>query len=211
MRPEEIRRNGAALAERVRDQVNPQERLEVMLRVHRRRRVASLALATAVVVAVVVGAFMLTRLGEPPVITVPPTMPSSTVGELGSLPVEVFMVLEGAYTVHETTGACEGSGPLAGIEEGSIVEVRDESVSQTPAEVPTITLPAGSEIDAADPRSSFLLSRDDSAVCVFVLPDLGYDIADYESIRLWPASDPNVASSVSPIGQRVIFRFEDSP
>lgn len=210
MRPGEIRRNGAALAERVRDQVNPQERLEAMLQAHRRRRVASLALAAAVVVAIVVGAFMLTRLGEPPVITVPPTTPPSTVGELGSLPVEVFMVLESAYTVDETKGTCEGSGPLGGIEEGSSVHVHDESMFESADEAPTITLPVGIEITEADPRSSFLLSRDEVAVCAFVLPDLGYDIADYETIWLWPASDPNVASGMSRSGQRVIFRFEGS-
>ena len=209
MRPEEIRRNGAALAERVRDHVNPSERLEVMLRAHRRRRVTSLALATAVLVAVVVGAFMLTRLAEPPVVTVPPTTTPSTVGELGSLPVEVFMVLEAAYTVEEATGTCEGSGPLGGIGEGSTVEILDDSATDGSGEVPTITLPAGIEVTAADPRSSFLL-RDDIAVCVFVLPELGFDIADYENIRLWPTSDPDVASSMSLSGQRVIFRLEGS-
>lgn len=121
------------------------------------------------------------------------------------------MVVEGAYTLDELTGACEGSGPLAGIEEGSSVHVHDESMFESANEAPTITLPAGVEITEADPRSSFLLLPDEVAVCVFVMPDLGYDIADYESIRLMPASDPNVASSVSPIGQRVIFRFEESP
>jgi len=211
MRPEEIRRNGAALAERVRNRVDPQERFEVMLRAYRRRRVASLALATALVVAVVMGAFMLTRLGEAPVITVPPTTPPSTVGELRSLPVEVFMVLEGAYTLDETTGACEGSGPLAGIEEGSSVHVHDESMFESADEAPTITLPAGSEITEAEPRSSFLLSGDEVAVCVFVLPDLGYDIADYEDISLFPATDPDVSRGTAVSGQRVIFRFEDSP
>lgn len=211
MRPEEIRRHGAALAERVRDHVDTQERLGVMLRTHRRRRVAALALATGMVVIVVVAAFMLTRFDEPPVITVPPTTPPSTIGELAPLPVEVFMVLEGAYTVDEATGACEGSGPLAGIGEGSSVHVHDESVFGSADDAPTIALPAGSEITEADPRSSFLLSRDEVAVCVFVLPDLGYDIADYEHISLFPASDPNVSSGMRISGQRVTFSFGDSP
>jgi hypothetical protein len=143
MRPEEIRRNGAALAERVRDRVNSQDRLEIMLQKHRRRRVTAVSLATAVVVAVVVAAFMLTRLGEPLVITVPPTTPPPAVGGLAPLPVEVFMVLEGAYTVDEATGACEGSGPLDGIGEGSTVQVQDESVFESADEASTITLPAG--------------------------------------------------------------------
>ena len=211
MRPEEIRDRGTALAERVRDHVNSNERLEMMLRTHRHRRVATLALATAMVLAVVVAAFVLTRQAEPPVITVPPTTPPSTVGELAALPVEVFMVLEGAYTVDEATEACEGSGPLTGIEEGSSVHVHDESVFESADDAPTITLPAGIEITEADPRSSFLLSPDEVALCVFVLPDLGYDIDDYEHISLFPASDPNVSSGMSLSGQRVIFGFGDSP
>lgn len=210
MRPEEIRRNGAALVERVNEQVNSAERLEVMLRTHRRRRVAGLALAAAMVVALMVAAFMLTRLGEPPVITVPPTTPPSTVGEVAALPVEVFMILEGAYQVDEATGTCEGSGPLAGIEEGSRVHVHDESVFDSADEAPTITLPPGTEVTEADPRS-FLLSRDEVAVCVFVLPDLGYDIADYDHVSLLPASDPNVSVGIRITGQRVTFRFNDSP
>lgn len=210
MRPEEISSHGAALTERVRRQVDTQERLEVMLRAHRRRRFATVALAAAVMGAVLVGAFMLTRLGEPPPASVPPTTPPSTVGELGSLPVEVFMVLQGAYTVDGATGACEGSGPLAGIEEGSSVHVHDESVFESADEAPTITLPAGTEITEADPRSSLLL-RDEVAVCVFVLPDLGYDISEYEHISLFPASDPNVSSNMRISGQRVTFSFGDSP
>lgn len=209
MRPEEIRSRGAGLAERIRDQVDSQERLEMMLRAHRRGRIASFALATAIVSAVLVGIFVLARSGEPPVISVPPTTPPSTAGELGSLPVEVFIVLE-AYTA-EASGACEGSGPLAGIGEGSRVQVLDESDAGTDGEVATITLPAGAEITEADPSSSFLLAGDGSPGCVFALPDLGYDIADYEFISLVPDTDPEVARSTALSGQRVIFRFHDSP
>jgi hypothetical protein len=56
-----------------------------------------------------------------------------------------------------------------------------------------------------------LLSGDEVAVCVFVLPDLGYERADYENISLFPASDPNVSSGMLLSGQRVIFSFGDSP
>lgn len=211
MRPEEIRSRGTALAERVRDHVDPGERLDIMLKTHRKRRIAAYALATAMVAATVAAVFLLTREAEPPVITVPPTPPPTTVGELASLPVEAFLVLESAYTVDEATDTCAGSGPLAGIEEGSSVHVHDESVFDSADDAPTIALPAGVETTEGDSLSSLLLSRDDVAVCVFVLPDLGYDIADYEHISLFPASDPNVAVGMRINGQRVIFSFTDSP
>lgn len=210
MRPEEIQRRGASLAERVRTHVDTRERLEIMLRVQRRRRVAALAVAAAMVLAVVVGVFMLATVEEPPVITVPPTTVPSTVGELRSLPVEVFMVLS-AYTVDEATGRCEGSGPLAGIGEGSLVHIHDQSVYDSADDAPMIALPAGEEVTAEDSRSSFLLSRDDSAACVFSLPDLGYDIADYENISLFPEADPDVSTGSAVRGQRVVFTFGDSP
>lgn len=211
MRPEEIQSRGAALADRVRSHVDTQVRLEFMLQVQRRRRIATLTVATAMVLAVVVGVFILARVEQPPVITVPPTTVPSTVGELRSLPVDVFMVLTAAYTVDEATGACEGLGPLAGIGEGSLVHIQDESAFTSADDAPTIALPAGVEVTGEDPRSSFLLSRDDPAACVFSLPDLGYDIADYENISLFPQADPDVSSSMAVRGQRVVFRFDDSP
>ena len=211
MRPEEIRRRGVALSERVRVQVDPSERLELMLRTHQRRRIVSMAMATAaMVLAVVVGVFLLARVEEPPVITVPPTTVPSTGGELQSLPVEVFMVLDSAYYVDEATGACEGSGPLAGIGEGSAVHVFDESAYDTFQDAPAITLPAGEVVTEGIPTSSFLLSRGDSAACVFTLPDLGYVVTDYENISLFPESDPNVGSSMNVRGQRIVYTFGDS-
>jgi len=212
MRPEEIQRRGVALSERVRVQVAPSERLAIMLRTHQRRRVASMAMATAaIVLAVVVGVFLLARVEEPPVITVPPTTVTSTGGELQSLPVEVFMVLDSAYNVDEATGACEGSGPLAGIGEGSAVHVFDEAAYDSFREAPAITLPAGEEVAEGDPMSAFLLSRGDSAACVFALPDVGYAVTDYENISLFPESDPNVSSSMNVRGQRIVYTFGDSP
>lgn len=211
MRPEEIQRRGVALSERVRNQVDTSERLEITLRVHRRHRLVAVAATAAMVLAVVVGVFLLARVEEPPVITMPPTTVPSTVGELQPLPVEVFMVLDSAYTVDETTGACEGSGPLAGIGEGSAVHVFDESVYESADDAPTVTLPAGEEVAEEDPRSSFLLSRGDSAACVFALPDLGYAVTDYENISLFPKSDPNVSSSMNLRGQRIVYTFGDSP
>ena len=211
MRPEEIRSHGVALAERMRTQVKTSDRLEMMLQTHRRRRTWALAAATAAALVIGVGILMLSRVDQRPVITVPPTTVPSTEAALRSLPVEVFMILDGAYTVDEATGTCEGSGPLAGIGEGSAVHVFDQSVFDSADDAPTITLPAGLEITEEDPRSSFLLSRDESAACMFVLPDLGYDISDYENITLFPESDPNVSSGMSLSGQRVVFSFSDSP
>jgi len=211
MRLEEIQSRGTALSERVRTHVDTSKRLEIMLRVHRRRRIAIWTVATATVLAVLVGVFMLAGVEEPPVITVPPTTVPSTVGELQSLPVEVFMILSDAYTVDEATGACEGSGPLVGIGEGSLVHIHDELVFASADDAPTVALPAGEEVTEEDPRSSFLLSRDDPAACVFTLPDLGYDIADYEHISLFPETDPNVSSGMAGSGQRIVFRFGDSP
>lgn len=210
MTPEELRNRSAALAERVRHQVNSQQRLQMMLRAHRRRRRVALALATAMILAVVVGALVLTRTAEPPVVTVPPTT-RSTVGELGSLPVEVFVVLEREYTVDGGTGTCEGSGPLAGIAEGSSVHVQDESANASADDARLITLPAGAEVTGNDPRASFLVRRDGRPVCVFVLPDLGYDIAEYEHINLFLAPAPDLSMSQALAGQRVIFRFGASP
>lgn len=211
MRPEEIQRRGVALSERVRVQVDPSERLEIMLRVHRHRRFMAVAVAAAMVLAVVIGVFMLANVEEPPVITVPPTTVPSTVTERQSLPVEVFMVLDSAYTVDDATGACEGSGPLAGIGEGSAVHVFDESAYESADDAPTITLPAGEEVAEGDPMSSFLLSRGDSAACVFALPDVGNAVTDYENISLFPESDPNVSSSMNVRGQRIVYTFGDSP
>jgi hypothetical protein len=211
MRPEEIRSRGAALSERVRTHVDTQQRLEIMLRVRRRRRVAALTVATAMVLAVLVGVLLLANVEEPPVITVPPTTVPSTVAELQSLPVEVFMVLSDAYTVDEATGVCEGSGRLAGIGEGSLVHVHDETVFASADDAPTIALPAGEEVTLGDSRASFLLSRDDPAACAFTLPDLGHDIADYGNISLFPESDPDVSQGNSVSGQRVVFSFGDSP
>lgn len=211
MRPEEIQRRGVALSERVRDQVDTSERLEIILREHRRHRLVAVAAAAATVLAVVVGVFLLARVEEPPVITMPSTTVPSTVGDLQPLPAEVFMVLDSAYTVDETTGACEGSGPLAGIREGSSVHVFDESVYESADDAPMVTLPTGEEVAEEDPRSSFLLSRGDSAACVFVLPDLGYAVTDYENISLFPESDPNVSSSMNLRGQRIVYTFGDSP
>jgi len=211
MRPEEIRSHGVALAERMRTQVKTSDRLEMMLQTHRRRRTWALAAATAAALIIAVGILMLSRVDQRPVITVPPTTVPSTEAAIRLLPVEVFMILEGAYTVDEATGTCEGSGPLAGIGEGSAVHVFDQLVFDSADDAPTITLPAGLEITEEDPRSSFLLSRDESAACMFVLPDLGYEISDYENITLFPESDPNVSSGMSLSGQRVVFSFSDSP
>lgn len=203
MRPEDMRRHGSVLAERVRREVNASERLDVMLRQHRRQRVVAFAAAAVAVIALVVGAVVLTS-NEAPVITEPSTTVPS---DPQSLPVEVLMVLVGDYTIDPADGSCEGSGPLAGIGAGSLVHVWDESAYSSPEEAPTIPLPQGGEVASDDPDASFLLSSGGNTGCVFALPDLEHDISEYEHITLFPESDPDVAISSRIIGQRVVVTF----
>lgn len=209
MRPEDMRRHGTALAERVRGGVNTSERLDVMLRQHRRQRMVAFAAAAAAVIALVVGAVLLFSTEEPPVVTEPPptTLPSG----LQSLPVEVFMVLVGDYTVDTADGSCEGSGPLAGMGAGSLVHIWDESAYPSPDEAPTIALPEGLEVASNEPGASYLLSAGENTGCVFVLSGLEHDISEYEHISLFPESDPNVAISSKIIGQRVVVTFGAEP
>lgn len=207
MRPEDMRRQGTALAERVRREVNTSERFNVMLRQHRRQRVVAFAAAAVAVIALVVGAVVLTT-NEAPVVTEPSTtVPSG----LQSLPVEVFVVLVGDYTVDPADGSCEGSGPLAGIEAGSLVHIWDESAYPGPADAPAITLPEGMQVASNDEGASYLLSGDQDTGCVFALPGLEHDISEYAHVSLFPESDPNVAISSRIIGQRVVVTFGVEP
>ncbi len=208
MRPEEVRSRGTALMERVRTQVDTSERLEIMLRAHRRSRLVTAIATAAAVLAVVAGILLLARVDEAPVVTLP--APSTTVPDLESLPVEVFVVLRNDYTVDEATGVCEGSGPLAGIGEGSLVHILDESeLVDGVEELPSITLPAGAEVGEEDAGSSFLLGPNDTAVCVFALPDLGYDVSEYENVILSPEPPPEGSLSHRVSGQRVVYTFGD--
>lgn len=208
MRPEEIRSHGVGLAERVRAQVDTAERLEVMLRAHRRGRVVTLAAVTAIVALAVLGVVLLAREPNPPVVTMPPTTVPSTSPQLEALPVEVFVVLYGSYSVDETSGRCEGIGRLGGIGEGAQIEVIDDSA---PLEEDTrlVTLPAGEAVSSDDPETSFLISGERTTACVFALPDLGYDIDDYADVSLVPTADPEVASGSFVSGLRVVYTFRD--
>lgn len=136
---------------------------------------------------------------EPP----PTTVPSG----LRALPVEVFMVLVGDYTVDTADGSCEGSGSLAGIRSGSLVHIWDESAYPGPEEAPAIALPEGMEVASDEEGASYLLSAGENTGCVFALPGLEHDISEYAHISLFPESDPNVAISSRIIGQRVVVTF----
>ena len=207
MRPEQIRGNGTALAERVRTQVDTRERLELMLNARRRGRIVAIASAGIAILALVVGAYLLARLDEPTVVTAPPT--TAPAPGLQSLPVEVFVVLEGDYAVTDD-GACEGSGPLAGISEGSALLVLEET-GVTTDEIARVTLPLGEEVTASDERAAFLPMAGQPAVCVFTLNDLGYDIRDYNRITLETAVTPETGSGMSISGQRVFVTLEAIP
>ncbi len=197
MRPEEIRRHGTALLERVRVQVDTERHLERILRQKRRRRTLQVALAAAAVIALLVGITLFRPVEAPPVVTEPePT--TTTIPELRSLPVEMFLVVAD-YIVDEGTGECAGSGELSGVVEGSRVSVIDDLSGD---EVESIVLPAGREITrAADP--AFLFTSDRDALCLFID---GLEV-DHFDFSLFPESDPNVGVSGTRSGQRVVVLY----
>jgi hypothetical protein len=209
VRPEDMQRHGAALAERVRREVNTSERLGVILRQHRRQRMLAFAVAAAAVIVLAVSAVLIFSTEEAPVVSEP--TPTTVSSGLQALPVEVFMVLVGDYTVDTADGSCQGSGRLAGIGAGSLVHIWDESAYPSPEEAPTIALPEGLEVASDDPDASFLLSSGENTGCAFALPGLQHDIAEYEHISLFPESDPDVAISSRIIGQRVVVTFGVEP
>lgn len=175
-----------------------------------RSRHPIVAAVTAVLLAAGVGgALLLGRGSGPPAAATgeEASAPSTTISKPQSPPVEVFLVLRHDYTVDETTGACEGSGPLAGIERGSPVWVHDLSVPVR-EELSTIRLPAGEEVTTRDPGGSDLVPGDDPAACVFALPDLGYDVADYE-ITLEQAEAVTMVRHES--GRRLVFTLGYPP
>jgi hypothetical protein len=207
MTHEEFRRFGTALDERVRSQVDTSERLDLLIRARRRSRVVAIAFATVAVVAVFLAAFLIREAtGDPPVITALPTTFPEESG-LTPLPVEVFVVLRDHYAADPATGACAGTGPLAGFEEGAQLQMRDESSS---AAHTSVVLPGGQEITAQDERAPFLL-RDGLLGCVFVVPDPGFSIAQYENVSISSDTDSGVASGMSISGQRVVFSFGEDP
>lgn len=208
MTHEEFRRFGTALDERVRSQVDTSERLDLLIRARRRGRIAAIAFAMIAVVAVFVATFLIREAtGDPPVITAPPTTVIPEQSGLTPLPVEVFLVLSDHYAADPATGVCTGIGPLAGIDEGAQLQMRDES---TPAAPVSVVLSAGQEITAQDERASFLLG-DELLGCVFVVPDPGFSIAQYENVSISSDADSAVASSMSISGQRVVLSFGEDP
>lgn len=208
MRTEDLSRHGASLAERVSRQVDTTERLDMMLRQHRRQRITAFAMAAAAVIAVVVGAVLVFTNEGAPVVTQPPTTAPT---EPQALPAQVFLVLRSDYTVDEATGSCRGSGPLEGIEESSLVSVWDESIDASPEDSPAIALPSGMEITASNQLAALLRLEGGSTACLFELPDLGHDISEYDHISLFPQSDPDVPGTMTVSGQRVVFTLGADP
>lgn len=208
MTHEEFRRFGTALDERVRSQVDTSERLDLLIHARRRGRIVAIAFAMIAVVAVFVATFLIREAtGDPPVITAPPTTVIPEQSGLTPLPVEVFLVLSDHYAADPATGVCTGVGPLAGIDEGAQLQMRDES---TPAAPVSVVLSAGQEITAQDERASFLLG-DELLGCVFVVPDPGFSIAQYENVSISSDADSGVASGMSISGQRVVLSFGEDP
>lgn len=204
MRPEEFRRHGIALRDRIAREVDTADRLEMMFRTHRRGRALEWAAAAAVVIAVLLGALLLLGVEEAPIVATPPSTVPQTITELQALPVEVYLVLTD-YSVN-SDASCQGSGALTGIGNGSTVYLYDGTLA-VPERGTPISLPVGEEVLADDSRARFLLSADDPSACVFALPDPGLRIDDYEGIGLFPESGPAAGHSQDLRGQRVIYRF----
>ena len=126
-------------------------------------------------------------------------VPTTTVAELGSLPVEMYLTLA-SYNVDEATGQCSGSGELSGVIEGSRVLVVDDLSGE---EVESIVLPAGTEI-TRDTDPAFLFSTGQDGFCLFID---GLEV-DHFDFRLVPESDPNVGVSGYRTGQRLVVVFD---
>ena len=213
MKPEEMRRHGTALAERVRRHVDTEERLSLVIGQRRRKRRYEFALAAAaVVIIVLIGVFALLRPIEgAPVITDPDPSPTTIVG-LRPLPVEIFLVLVSNYTVDAATGECSGLGALAGVEAGFRVSIVDDSETGTPAfddiesrtEVASFVLSAGAEI-TRDAAPAFLLPVGRDAGCVFSLGDHVFEVSEFDLVL---PGKPNVSKSETISGQRHVTLFE---
>lgn len=207
MRSNEIRGHGARLAERVGEKVDTDQRLNLMMKAHKRGRVVSAATAVAVAVAILVGLIILADREPSPVVTVPPTTAPAP-PDLQPLPVELFVVLRGAITV-DADGVCAGTGPLEGMAEGATLTIR-EAVDGAPREVATLPLPPGEVVSSDDPEAVFIPLRGHPTACVFPLPDPGYDLADYDRLDLDPEIVPPNGYSVSLAGQRVFVVLDSS-
>ncbi len=208
MNPEEMRRHGTALAERVRRSVDNEERLSLVIGQRRRRRYEFALAAAAVVIAVLIGVFALLRpIQGAPVITEPEPAPTTIAG-LRPLPVEIFLVLVSDYTVDAATGECSGSGALAGVEAGFRVSIVDDSETAPAAfddtesrtEVASLVLPAGAEI-TQDAAPAFLLPAGQDAGCVFSLGDHVFEVTEFDLVL---TGYPEVSMGGTRSGQRFV-------
>ncbi len=208
MRSDDMRNLGIALAERVRREVDTVERLERIIKLRRRGR--RLVVASTVTLLIIIAAVMLTvSPTETPVVNDATTTIPATLEDLQSLPVQVTVVLADDYTVDES-GVCRGSGPLAGIETGSGLVVT-KPTGAPDAATTVVPLLNGREVTEASGAASVLFRRGETAVCAFTLSPLGYDIREYAEIAFFPEGDPNIASSMTISGQRVVVRFMTDP
>ena len=191
MRPGDYRDHGAALLERVRHQVNTDERLGLVTGRHRSRRVLQVALVAAAIVILVASVTLFRAADSTPVVTRPE---STTTTTLASLPVELFLAVAD-YTIDADTGTCSGAGPLVDVTAGSRIAVVDDRSGQ---QIDSIELPTGIVVTRATDEE-FLFPSDHDELCLFIR---GL-VVDHHDHSLMPESDLDVGSSATRSGQRV--------
>lgn len=207
----ELNARGTALAERVRFQVDTDAHLQQILKDKPKRLVLQVATAAAVIIAVLAGVALLRAAPGPPVATAPET--TTTTLALRPLPVDIYVVLLADYTVDEANGTCSGTGPLAGVFEGSSMRLvyndpdfaPDLEQEDTRVEVAAMSLPAGTEMTReAGPPFLFPAGSDAAAHeagCVFTLSHPGIDL---DNVDIVAGVDPSIGASTMTSGQRLI-------
>ena len=208
MRPDEMRRHGAALAERVRREVDTSVRLDLLLRRQRRSRVVGFAAAAVAVLVLVVGTLWLTGVEDSPVVDQPPTPAPSTTIDQRSLPVEVYIALLDEFVVEsEALAHCTGTGIHAGIGVGSEVSVIDDRPDQAPRVVAEAVIgDTGALIDAA--RVDQLGLPAGQSACLFEVTTIPVAVEEVGSLRIggesWPPPG-GFEAGASRAGQQFVF------
>ena len=193
---DDFRSEGIALVKRVRTQVDTHEAID-RLYGRRRRSRATLVLAAAAVIAVLVGTFVTLRPPSQPVGGPPPTT---------SLPLTVYMALLDEFVIEdEALGRCTGTGLHAGLGPGREGALVDEAG----ADVETFTIgEAGELIDPGRAQALGLPTTDQA--CLFRLVTTSIDIERIggEIPRIgaeeWPLAEVFEAGS-SRVGQQFVY------
>lgn len=208
MRPDEMRRHGAALAERVRREVDTPLRLDLLLRRHRRGRRLGYAAAAVAVVVLVVGTLWTTAADSPPVVIEPPTTMPSANPDPQALPVEVYLALLDEFVVEsEEPAGCTGTGVHAGIGPGIRVSVVDDRPDRTPQVVAeSVIAETGALIETA--RIEELGLPTAGTACLFELMTTSIALDRVGSLRIdalpWPPPG-GFEAGASRAGQQYVF------